>query len=77
MKEIKDKKDIMVCLACHMAIKYTDDYAALIEYRKGLEFKRGYYHVQCFRERINGSKEMKEIQGMARNILSQIKEHVI
>lgn len=68
---LKDE-DVRQCGICLLGIHLpTQNYCMLVDYKEGKEFMKGYYHTQCYNERVSGgSKEMKET---ARSLLNRAK----
>jgi len=63
---MKDK----VCLICHTAIDTDKEYCEFKHYKcKDTIQSKGYYHVQCFRERLSGSDVQKKLAQGAFNLL--------
>jgi hypothetical protein len=70
-KTKKDKPSAGNCGICHLAVRYVDDYVKIEDYIKGKKHSEGVYHRQCFRERISGTPEIKNLQSMARSLMER------
>jgi hypothetical protein len=68
---MKDK----ICGICRTAIDTDKEYCEFKQYKKvDVIQSKAYYHVNCFRDRINGVKEQKEALKTALNTLSRVQE---
>lgn len=72
----KKKETIGECGLCHLGVLYIDDYIIIDEFSKGNQINKWYYHRNCFRERLNGTREMRDLQKMARGILTKANDLV-
>lgn len=50
----------------HVVVKDMDEKDELLS--------KGYYHIQCFRERINGASNLKRLQEQAMGFISGAKK---
>ena len=67
---MKDK----VCLICHTAIDTDKEFCEFKHYKKKNEIRsKGWYHVNCFRGRLNNSKEQSDALKSALDTLNQVK----
>ena len=66
-----NKLNLGLCKICHTNIAANQDYVKLEEYIKGKKNSEAYYHRECFRDRMTGSKELIKLQNMAKNILEK------
>lgn len=66
---MKDK----ICLICKTAIDTDGEYAEFKHFKKKKEIRsKAYYHIECFREKINGSAEQKASLKFALNTIKAV-----
>ena len=65
------KDSIGDCKICHVKILATTDYVKVEDYIKGLKNGEGFYHRECFRERMTGAKNLLRLQGMAEDMMGR------
>jgi hypothetical protein len=72
MKDKKNNSEIIgTCGICHLGIKHVEDYVKIADYIKGQLNSEGFYHRMCFRNKLNGTPELKSLQEMAKNIMTR------
>ena len=77
-KEKETKKEVKMCLICKMGINPDNEFAEFIHYKKeGEVFTNGYYHVQCFRDRLNGGKALRALQAKADLLMNKAAERLM
>lgn len=65
----KDK----VCMICHTVIDNNKEFCEFIHFEKKEKIKsEGYYHVNCFRDRLKGTQEQQAVTHKAMEILDKI-----
>ena len=68
---MKDK----VCLICQTAIDTENEYCEFKHLKKKDEIKsKAYYHVNCFRNRLQGPANANKLMKETMNILKVVKE---
>lgn len=68
---MKDK----VCLICKTTIDTDGEFLDVKHMKNSKDTRsRAFYHIQCFRDRLNGAKEQKEALKLAVDTLKQAKE---
>jgi hypothetical protein len=68
-------KHDMICHICHLVINPDLEYCEFIHYKENGGCKsHAFYHVNCFRERMNGGREVKKLQAKANLILDKVAE---
>jgi len=68
---MKDK----ICMICHTAIDMDKEFCTFEHHEnKDVIKSKGWYHVNCFRDRLNSSKEQSDALKLATNTLKQMKE---
>lgn len=70
------KASIGTCGICHLTIRGVDDYVMVDEYIKGIFKSKGFYHRNCFRDRLMGKAELAKLQAKANWILDKVAEKV-
>jgi len=65
---MKDK----ICLICHTNIDTSKEFCEFKTYKNKNEIlSKAFYHVECFRERLRGSKTQKELAEKAFSLLEK------
>lgn len=67
---------IGTCGICHLAVNAVNDYAKLEDYIKGKIYSTGFYHRNCFREKMSGKAYLEKLQKKADWILNKAAEKV-
>ncbi|MFA6074076.1 MAG: hypothetical protein WC758_08215 [Candidatus Woesearchaeota archaeon] len=66
---MKDK----ICLICHTAIDLEKEYCEFKHYSKRDSIKsKAYYHVECFRNRMNGSEIQRALAIKTNQMIEKI-----
>lgn len=50
-----------------------DNYCQLIDFHKGKFFTEGFYHTNCYNEKLKGSKESEALRKAAWGMLKKVK----
>lgn len=69
-----DKKDgwFVTCNLCHLSIDTDEEFAEFTHYHKrGEKRSSAFYHVKCFRDRINVSEKANKELSKASSILDK------
>ena len=65
------------CKICQLGIDTdVESYVNLIDYKFGKFLMEGYYHNDCYRDKITMGQEQKKTLGMAKAILSKLSKTV-
>jgi hypothetical protein len=66
------------CSICHLPIDPDKEFAKLTQYIKvGKKLKEpSYFHIQCYRDRLRGSKGLAILQTKAMGLLNKIGENL-
>ncbi len=68
---MKDK----ICGICRTAIDTDKEYCQFVQFKnKDIIQSKAYYHVNCFRDRLVGTKEQKEAMKVALSTLNQVQK---
>lgn len=70
---MKSKKDEdIVCGICKLVIDLNKEFCEFIHFDKKDSIKSiGFYHINCFRERMSGGNNLKALQEQAKRILDK------
>lgn len=72
MTEQKKDNWFITCSLCHLSIDTNEEFAEFIHYKKRGETKSSaFYHVKCFRDKINVSLKANEELSKASRILDK------
>lgn len=64
-----------VCLICHTAIDMDKEFCKFEHYeKKDIIKSKGYYHVQCFRDRLSGSAVQEKLARQGFDLIKLAKE---
>lgn len=75
--EMKEKNDIIYCGLCNKNINLEDEFAEFIHYRKKKDIiSTVFYHVYCFRKRLQGDYEIEALKSQAKRILNMAEERL-
>lgn len=82
--EIKEKKEDMkkngwflTCGICHLSIDTEEPFAEFIHYNKHHDVKSSaFYHVDCFKDKINVSLKANKELDKASRLLSNLKSKI-
>lgn len=62
-----------ICNICHTAIDMNKEFCGFTHYEKKGKIKsKGYYHVNCFRDRLSGSSAQVAVANKALEILDKV-----
>ena len=65
------KEKDLICNICQLVIDKNKEYARLTHFNKKDSVKsEAHYHIQCFRDRMNGGAQLKDLQEQAKRILN-------
>lgn len=61
------------CMICKTGIDMENEFVEVKHYeKKDAVLSKGYYHVKCFRERLDGSSTLKAVQLKAMEVLEKV-----
>ena len=62
------------CMICKLSIKIPGDKYVTVEEisEKDKRISKGWYHTDCFRDRLNGTRMQNAVQAKALNVLDKI-----
>lgn len=76
-KNKKDKVVEKVCLICDSVIDTKKEFCEFKHYRQECRIRsRSYYHVNCFRRRLNGSSDQELLFSKARELLNKVEARI-
>jgi len=60
-----------ICMICKGTILIPRDEYVINKHqsKEDINLSKGYYHIKCFRDRLNGAKETSKIQRAALNFI--------
>jgi hypothetical protein len=68
---MKDK----ICLICHTTINTDDEYCEFKHYKRKEEIKsKAYYHINCFRRRLQGPDNANKLMEETMSLVKAAKE---
>ena len=78
MAKNKPKKDnACICVICNRIIfTNVDNYCHLIDYHKGQFEREGFYHTQCFNDKLKGSSDLSAMKKQTMALLKRAGEMV-
>ena len=58
-------------MICKMTVNIPGDEHVVVKHQdiKDENLSKGYYHIKCFRDRLNGAKESSKLQKAALNFI--------
>lgn len=60
------------CMICRIMIDLDkEDYLKLQKFKQGKEKDKGYYHEECFQERVMHNVKSEKMQDLAQNLASK------
>jgi len=66
-----------ICGVCKMIINTKiDNFVNLIDYKKGSFFAEGFYHTQCYNDKLKGGEDMKKMKAMTFGLLKKARSIV-
>ena len=64
-----------ICNICHLGIDETKEFVRNTHFKNLKEiFSEGYYHLNCFREKVLGIGQLKNIQNHANKLMQFAKD---
>ena len=64
-----------ICNICHLGIDETKGFVRNTHFKNKKEiFSEGYYHLNCFREKVLGVGQLKNIQNQASKLMHFAKD---
>jgi hypothetical protein len=74
--KMKNKKEEnKICNICHTGIDESKEFVRNTHFKnKDNIASEGFYHVQCFREKVLGIGELQKIQGQTMKMLNFVKD---
>ena len=66
------------CMICKLGIELDkEQYVEVRHYeKKDIILSKGYYHIKCFRDRLNGGENLKKLQSEAMGFIKGAKKLV-
>jgi len=66
------------CMICKLAIEIDKEQFVEVKHyeKKDVILSKGYYHIQCFRDRLNGGQNLKMLQSEALGFIKGAKKLV-
>ncbi len=59
-----------ICGICHLGIDETKEFVKNTQFKNKDEiFSEGYYHLNCFREKLSGAGKLNALQNQANKLL--------
>ena len=73
MKMVQGK----ICGICKFGIDESKEFARFTHFKKKESvLSESFYHINCFRERLLGSRELRKLQGEASKIMQFAKQNL-
>lgn len=61
-----------ICFICKLGIGDDEPFVKVVEHKnKNTVKSTGHYHLECFRERISCSNDLRQMQAVAKQVLGQ------
>ena len=66
------------CMICKLGIELDKEQFVEVKHyqKKDVLLSKGYYHIKCFRDRLNGGENLKKLQSEAMGFLKGAKKLV-
>ena len=66
------------CMICKLTIELEKEQFVEVKHyeKKDIILSKGYYHIQCFRDRLNGGENLKRLQAEAMGFIKGAKKMV-
>ncbi len=60
------------CMICKLGIEIEEEQFVEVKHykKKDIILSKGYYHIKCFRDRLNGSDKLNKIQSAAMSFIN-------
>ena len=65
------EQETKICLICNKEIKEKDNYVKVTDYKSGEFYQEGFYHTNCFHDKLSGGKEKQAIKRVTFGLLSR------
>jgi len=64
------------CMICKLGIElYKEQFVEVKHYqKKDIILSKGYYHIKCFRDKINGTESLNKLQSAALGFINGAKK---
>jgi len=73
----KKKEKTKICNICKLGIDESKEFARFTHFiKKDKVLSEAFYHISCFREKVIGSKNLRELQQQAASILQFAKQNL-
>ena len=66
------------CMICKLGIEIDKEQFVEVKHyeKKDIILSKGYYHIKCFRDRLNGGEKMRSLQSEAMGFIKGAKKLV-
>ncbi len=66
------------CMICKLGIEIDKEQFVEVKHyeKKDVILSKGYYHIKCYRDRLNGSEKMNKLQSAALSFINGAKKKV-
>lgn len=66
------------CMICKLEIEIEEEQFVEVKHykKKDIILSKGYYHIKCFRDRLNGSDKLNKIQSAAMSFINGARKKV-
>ena len=66
------------CMICKLGIELEKEQFVEVKHyeKKDVILSKGYYHIKCFRDRLNGTDKMNKLQSAAMSFINGAKKKV-
>jgi len=66
------------CMICKLGIEIDKEQFVKVGHykKKDVILSKGYYHIKCYRDRLNGSEKMNKLQSTALSFINGAKKKV-
>jgi len=66
------------CMICKLGIELKKEQFVEVKHyeKKDIILSKGYYHIKCYRDRLNGSEKMNKLQSTALSFINGAKKKV-
>jgi len=66
------------CMICKLGIEIEEEQFVEVKHykKKDIILSKGYYHIKCFRDRLNGSDKLNKIQSAAMSFINGARKKV-
>ncbi len=66
------------CMICKLGIEIDKEQFVEVKHyeKKDVILSKGYYHIKCYRDRLNGTEKMNKLQSAAMSFIDGAKKKV-